>query len=93
MSLASIIKSAIKGLGKILTSKAAKKIYTDSAMVAAGAIAEKGLDKLLRDKKMSLKGKLKKLDKLKNTGILTKKEYDKYRKKILDSHYDAQKSC
>jgi predicted sulfurtransferase len=90
-SLINIGKQLAKELGKKATKEAAKEIgkkfATEMAIQGGTTLAAKGIENIFSSKEMDIEEKLKQLKKLRDSGDLTKNEYETYRHKLMDASF------
>ena len=78
-----ILKMILSKSAKQMARKAGEQILNQGAALAA----EKAIDKFFSDKRLTLDDKLAQLKKFKDSGEITRDQYEEYHKKLMDAHF------
>jgi hypothetical protein len=80
-----ILKTLGKTIAKAAANKAVQTVAKEVAISFLSGAVGAAVEKIFKDKSMSLTKKLEELEKLKSNGSLTEEEYVKVRAKFIDS--------
>jgi hypothetical protein len=82
-----LAKAAAKAAKNPILWKTIVRKAGETAVVGAAAYAaNKGIDRLFRDRNISFEKKLKRLEKMHESGEISKKEYDAARKSLFETY-------